>query len=154
MARRTQERTACAAYILRSPHSFINIIFLFSILCILVDMFKKPFKTQQQNLLKSSDKRKLRDNLLRNFPNIKEDELNQVLPIKEDIMMQKISGSHMLLYLVDNNPLFFDLDGRGDFYPTCMYPQSLFTPPFTSNSLFFLSSFSRHSSLPSLLSFF
>jgi hypothetical protein len=41
-------------------------------------MFKKPFKTQQQNLLKSSDKRKLRDNLLRNFPNIKEDELNQV----------------------------------------------------------------------------
>lgn len=81
-------------------------------------MFKKPFKTQQQNLLKSSDKRKLRDSLLRNFPDTKDDQLSIVLPAKEDVVMQKISGTHMLLYLVANNPIFFDLDGKGDYYPT------------------------------------
>lgn len=84
-------------------------------------MFKKPFKAQQQNLLKSSDKRKLRDNLLRNFPDIKEDDLNIVIPPKEDVMMQKVAGTHMLIYMVGNNPVFFDLDGRGDYFPTGKY---------------------------------
>ncbi len=45
-------------------------------------MFKKPFKTQQQSLLKSSDKRKLRDNIHRNFPEVPEDQLNIILPVK------------------------------------------------------------------------
>lgn len=41
-------------------------------------MFKKPFKTQKQSLVKRSDLRKIRDSIAEAFPNLTETELNEV----------------------------------------------------------------------------
>jgi hypothetical protein len=84
-------------------------------------MFKKSFKLQANNLLKSKDKRKLRDAVLKSFPRIKESDLDSILPLKEEISFHKISGTHTLLYVCLGNPVFFDVDGKGDLFPTGMW---------------------------------
>ena len=84
-------------------------------------MFKKEFKIQAQNKLKSSDKRKFRELVARNFSILKDHDttlLDTLIPPKFDVEVAKIAGSRTVIYLVEENPLFIDLDGRNDFFPT------------------------------------
>lgn len=84
-------------------------------------MWKKPFKPGKSNLIKSSEKRKLKEKLLSAFPDLSSDALDQLLPNKEDVHETKVSGSRTILYSKNDEPLFFDLEGRGEpknFFPT------------------------------------
>jgi len=82
-------------------------------------MWKKSFKTQKSNLIKSSDKRKLKEKLLSTFPGLSKESLDELISNKEDIYQLKINGSRTTIYTnKDNEPLFFDLDGRERYFPT------------------------------------
>lgn len=83
-------------------------------------MFKKTFKAQSTNKLKTSDKKKLRDTVKRVFPALKEDDLELLLPLKGDVCVSKISGTHTLIYSLDGEPLFIDTTGRNSLFPTVM----------------------------------
>ncbi len=106
-------------------------------------MFKKPFKLQSQNNLKSSEKKKLKDSLLKAYPHVTSEEFDSVLGgSKDNLALGKISGTYTLIYLLQGQPLFFDLDGRGDFYPTgigcfhCNYTSGVFLLWLTNLFLF------------------
>jgi predicted ribosome-associated RNA-binding protein Tma20 len=104
-------------------------------------MWKKDFKVQSQVLVKRSEIKKFKGSLQQAFPILQQQQqistndsnqeansvnneqvepnpLSILFPPKEDVTQVKISGSHTLIYVVKKQPLFFDLDGRGDFYPT------------------------------------
>ena len=58
-------------------------------------------------------RRKLRAEIGRQFPQFSEDELKNVIPNKEDMTVMKIythSGENVMVYLLNKNPAFFELD--------------------------------------------
>mmetsp|Transcript_43304 Transcript_43304/g.60783 ORF Transcript_43304/g.60783 Transcript_43304/m.60783 type:complete len:304 (-) Transcript_43304:72-983(-) len=81
-------------------------------------MFKKPFKVTGSNLVKRSVKRNLINQLKKEFTNLSDEEWQQLIPPKQDLTTSKISGTHTIIYSVENTPYFFDVDGRNDFYPS------------------------------------
>jgi hypothetical protein len=75
-------------------------------------------------LIKSSEKRKLKEKLLIAFPALTSESLDLLLPNKEDIHETKVTGSRTVIYSKNEEPLFLDLEGRGDsknFFPTGSY---------------------------------
>ncbi|KAJ3150086.1 Eukaryotic translation initiation factor 2D [Geranomyces michiganensis] len=86
-------------------------------------MFKKPFHAKPQSHVRSSDRRKLRAELLATFPQATEAAVNDLVPVKEakdggggDVSVSKFTshaGDQGTLYSVEGQPIFWkDLDGR------------------------------------------
>ncbi|KAJ3148912.1 Eukaryotic translation initiation factor 2D [Geranomyces variabilis] len=86
-------------------------------------MFKKPFQTKPQSHVRSSDRRKLRAELLAAFPQATENAINDLVPLKDakdggggDVSAMKLTshaGTQSTLYSVEGQPIFWkDLDGR------------------------------------------
>ena len=81
-------------------------------------MWKKTFKTRS-SLLKGSECRKFKESLVKCFPNLSIESLNELLPNKcPNFHLHKVTGTHVLIYVLNDDPLFFDRNGKGDFYPT------------------------------------
>eukprot|EP00667_Euglena_gracilis_P003909 EG_transcript_3923 len=80
-------------------------------------MFKKPFKAAFQ-VLKGKDVKALRKAAQEQFPALQDEALLQLLlPAKEDVTLHKVDA-HLLYYSVGGVPLFFDISGRLDLFPT------------------------------------
>ncbi|XP_076022212.1 eukaryotic translation initiation factor 2D [Genypterus blacodes] len=82
-------------------------------------MFAKPFRVKSNTVMKGSDRRKLRADIATAFPSLSAEQLSQLLPSKEELNVVKIyahKGDSMTLYVLQKNPLFFELDKR--LYPT------------------------------------
>ncbi|KAJ3005789.1 Eukaryotic translation initiation factor 2D [Thoreauomyces humboldtii] len=81
-------------------------------------MFKKAFHTKPQSQVRSSDRRKLRSELIAAYPNASESLVADLLPTDtgRDVTQAKLvahSGAQWTLYSVDGQPVLFrDLDGR------------------------------------------
>ncbi|TPX63855.1 hypothetical protein SpCBS45565_g06320 [Spizellomyces sp. 'palustris'] len=88
-------------------------------------MFRKPFHTKPQSHLRSSDRRKLRAELLAAYPVISEEVVADLIPTKEgkdgggEVISAKFvthGGEQGVLYVVDGQPILWkDLSG-------CIFP--------------------------------
>lgn len=79
-------------------------------------MFIKPFKTKNNTQVKSTDRRKIRQNITSAF-GVTEDALNQLFPSKCTINSIKIianNGQQGTVYTCDKRPLFFELNFDAD----------------------------------------
>ncbi|KAM6924555.1 eukaryotic translation initiation factor 2D [Xenentodon cancila] len=78
-------------------------------------MFAKPFRVKSNTVIKGSDRRKLKADLLAAFPLLSADELSELVPNKEDLNVVKIyahKGEAVTFYVLQKNPLFFELEKR------------------------------------------
>ena len=83
-------------------------------------MFKKPFKSKS-NIVKTSDRKKLKEAILRSYPALDSAALDELIPTKGDsVTSAKINGSYTIVYYVDNEPVFYDADSRNTLFPTGM----------------------------------
>ncbi|KAI8838911.1 hypothetical protein BC829DRAFT_492940 [Chytridium lagenaria] len=82
-------------------------------------MFKKPFAVRSQTTVRSSDRRKLRTEILTAFPAITETELTSIFPVKEGkdgehemtvVKFTSHSGVQGILYTIGGQPLFMRID--------------------------------------------
>ncbi|KAJ3110777.1 Eukaryotic translation initiation factor 2D [Phlyctochytrium bullatum] len=78
-------------------------------------MFKKSYQVRTQTTVRSSDRRKLRGEILNTFPSVTEEQLNEIFPSKEGkdgegemtaVKFTAHSGAQGLVYVVGNQPLF------------------------------------------------
>jgi predicted ribosome-associated RNA-binding protein Tma20/translation initiation factor 1 (eIF-1/SUI1) len=91
-------------------------------------MWKKPFKSRS-SILKTSERKKLKEALLRLYPALTAESLDALIPSKGDSVTScKVQASYTIIYSVDNEPLFFDADSRNTLYPTVYALWKL--PPF------------------------
>ncbi|KAJ3290303.1 Eukaryotic translation initiation factor 2D [Blyttiomyces sp. JEL0837] len=94
-------------------------------------MFKKPFTTKSQTTVRSSDRRKLRQEILSTFPNATDQDLNQLLPTSisssaggpDNLTVSKITPhgidqQQSLLYTYNNQPIFIKLGVDAILIPT------------------------------------
>jgi hypothetical protein len=83
-------------------------------------MWKKPWKAHKQNLIKTSDKRRFKEKIAELFPKISKEHLDLIIPPKGQITTIKVGGdSRTVIYCLDKDPIFFDIDGREkSFIPT------------------------------------
>ncbi|XP_075873543.1 eukaryotic translation initiation factor 2D-like, partial [Nelusetta ayraudi] len=82
-------------------------------------MFVRPFRVKSNTAIKGSDRRKLKADITAAFPSLSADELSNLIPNKEDLNIVKIyahKGDAVTLYLMNKNPLFFELEKQ--LYPT------------------------------------
>jgi translation initiation factor 2D len=81
-------------------------------------MFKKQIENLRLSLIKTSDKRKLKADIVKAFPSLTLDDLELIMPSKQDLYCGVASGSKQIIYLDSHKePLFFDLY-KGDLYPS------------------------------------
>ena len=84
-------------------------------------MFLKPFRVKSNTQMKGSDKKKLKATLKKHFPNLSDDDLNILLPTKDEIVVSKIytfAEESVLLYIHGKNTVFFELEKEKIFYPS------------------------------------
>ena len=84
-------------------------------------MFLKPFRVKSNTQMKGSDKKKLKATLKKHFPKLSEDDLNILLPTKDEIVVSKIytfAEESVLLYIHGKNTVFFELEKEKIFYPS------------------------------------
>jgi translation initiation factor 2D len=96
-------------------------------------MFKKPIENVRQSLIKSSQKRQLKAEIIKAFPKLTNEDLEVLMPSKQDLYSATVSGSKMVIYLsASKEPLFFDMRGSGDVFPTvyAMWILPVFLPTF------------------------
>ncbi|KAF6730454.1 Eukaryotic translation initiation factor 2D [Oryzias melastigma] len=82
-------------------------------------MFSKPFRVKSNTVIKGSDRRKLKADLLSAFPSLSPDDISELVPNKEELNVVKIyahKGEAVTLYVLQKNPLFFEVDKR--LFPT------------------------------------
>lgn len=82
-------------------------------------MFAKPFRVKSNTVIKGSDRRKLKADVSAAFPALSADELAELVPNKEELNVVKVyahKGDAVTLYVLNKNPLFFELEKR--LYPT------------------------------------
>ncbi|XP_005101830.1 eukaryotic translation initiation factor 2D [Aplysia californica] len=82
-------------------------------------MFLKPFRVKTQTSVKSSDRKKLRSDILNQYPCLTEQDVATLVPNKEEMSATKICTSgddNVLVYSVAKNPIFYDIFKR--LYPT------------------------------------
>lgn len=97
-------------------------------------MFKRSIHTKTRNVLKSSEKRKLRVDILSRYPLLSESLLNNILPAKEEIEVVKSLGhanKPVKIYFCNNEPLFFEVDGA--LFPSGLYVEIRSSLCLTSN---------------------
>ncbi|XP_035699085.1 eukaryotic translation initiation factor 2D-like [Branchiostoma floridae] len=76
-------------------------------------MFQKPFRVKSKTVIRGSDRRKLRADVGKALPSLTEDQLQELVPTKEDMSTMKIythSGRNVTVYCLGNNPVFFEMD--------------------------------------------
>jgi hypothetical protein len=80
-------------------------------------MFKKKFKVSSHSLISGKDKKKLKSDLEKFFD---KDSIEHLFSNSTDIYADKInaSGSKMIIYGIDETPLFVDSTTKGDLFPT------------------------------------
>ncbi|GAA6082406.1 eukaryotic translation initiation factor 2D, partial [Tachysurus ichikawai] len=98
-------------------------------------MFTKAFRVKSNTVIKGSDRRKLRADVSAAFPSLSAEQLNELIPNKEELNVVKIyahKGDAVTLYVLHRNPVFFQLEKQ--LYPTVYtlwrYPNLL--PAFTT----------------------
>ncbi|XP_060737840.1 eukaryotic translation initiation factor 2D [Tachysurus vachellii] len=98
-------------------------------------MFTKAFRVKSNTVIKGSDRRKLRADVSAAFPSLSAEQLNELIPNKEELNVVKIythKGDAVTLYVLHRNPVFFQLEKQ--LYPTVYtlwrYPDLL--PTFTT----------------------
>ena len=92
-------------------------------MCISGDMplFLKPFRVKSNTQMKGSDKKKLKTTLKKHFPKLTDDQLNLLLPTKDEVVVSKIftfSEESVLLYIHAKNTVFFEVEKDRMFYPS------------------------------------
>lgn len=82
-------------------------------------MFKKErdLAERSKTLLKNKEVRTLRSNILKEFPQVNDDQLNSMITNKAAVTVTKLANK-TLLYSIDDIVYFFDLNGRNNLYPT------------------------------------
>lgn len=81
-------------------------------------MWGKPFKGRS-SILKTSDRKKLKESILKSYPALTIEALDSLIPSKGDsVTSTKVQGGYTVIYCVDNEPVFFDVDSRNTLYPT------------------------------------
>ncbi|CAH1244213.1 EIF2D [Branchiostoma lanceolatum] len=76
-------------------------------------MFQKPFRVKSKTVIRGSDRRKLRADVGKALPSLTEDQLQELVPTKEDMSTMKLythAGKNVTVYCLGNNPVFFELD--------------------------------------------
>ncbi|KAH9498457.1 Eukaryotic translation initiation factor 2D [Bulinus truncatus] len=94
-----------------SAFRFIDGKFLNNSITNLSVMFLKPFRIKTQTSVKTSDRKKLRADIQRNFPSLKEDDLQKLVPLKEEMSLIKINthgDENIVVYTVGKNPILFE----------------------------------------------
>ncbi|CAG5119335.1 unnamed protein product [Candidula unifasciata] len=93
-------------------------------------MFLKPFRVKAQTSVKTSDRKKLRADILQQYPKLSEDDVTKLIPNKEEMTLTKINthgDDNIVLFSVAKNPIFYELFRK--FYPTVytmwQYPDML-----------------------------
>ena len=84
-------------------------------------MFLKPFRVKSNTQMKGSDKKKLKATLKKHFPKLSDEDLNILLPTKDEIVVSKIytfAEESVLLYIHGKNAVFFELEKEKIFYPS------------------------------------
>lgn len=84
-------------------------------------MFKKPIRVKSNNRMKGSERKRLKQTVLTQFPGLEEDKLLTILPNKEDVFVTKIetqTGVYVTCYCLNSNPLFFEVDKEKILFPT------------------------------------
>ncbi|XP_032377817.1 eukaryotic translation initiation factor 2D [Etheostoma spectabile] len=82
-------------------------------------MFVRPFRVKSNTAIKGSDRRKLKADIAAAFPSLSAEDLSELVPNKEELNVVKIyvhKGDSVTLYVLQRNPLFFELEKR--LYPT------------------------------------
>ncbi|KAJ8370933.1 hypothetical protein SKAU_G00109610 [Synaphobranchus kaupii] len=82
-------------------------------------MFAKPFRVKSNTVIKGSDRRKLKADISNAFPTLSAEDLNELVPNKEELNVVKIyahKGDSVTLYVLHKNPIFFELEKQ--LYPT------------------------------------
>ena len=78
-------------------------------------MFKKPIKVGAQNQLSGKDRKAIKNKLAAQF----DPECTEKIFTKNDkIICNKITGSKMLIYISEDEPLFVDGTGKEDYFPS------------------------------------
>lgn len=82
-------------------------------------MFAKAFRVKSNTVIKGSDRRKLRADISAAFPSLSAEDLNELIPNKEELNIVKVyahKGDAVTLYVLHKNPIFFQLDKQ--LFPT------------------------------------
>lgn len=84
-------------------------------------MFIKPFKPRNNIQLKGSDKKRLKSRILTSFPNLKDDQLSNVLSNKSTVCSVKAvthNEENIIIYTIDKQPIFFEILPKERLIPT------------------------------------
>ena len=84
-------------------------------------MFAKPFRVKSSSQMKGSDKKKLKAELKKKFPGLNDDDLSNLLPNKDEVVISKIythAGDSLLVYYHQKAPIFFELEKDKLVFPT------------------------------------
>ena len=97
----------------------IEQLIIFNITFSACKMFKKEkdMAEKSRSLLKNKEVRKLRADVLIQFPSLSEESLTETINAKSQVVAVKLS-TKSILYFVNDVPLLFDLCGRNDLYPS------------------------------------
>jgi len=99
-------------------------------------MYKKPLVVQGQNLLSKKDLKGLKAQISEQFPGLDEEVVDTLLP-EGQVKVLKLDSRSLLYVPGDDPPCFFDVEGRGDLFPTLttmwmhpyMMPELTIHPP-------------------------
>ncbi|XP_071140229.1 eukaryotic translation initiation factor 2D-like [Mytilus edulis] len=75
-------------------------------------MFHKPFKVKTQTAIKGSERKRVRNDIEKLFPNLQPADLLQIIPAKDEMTVAKIythSGESLVIYCVQKNPVFIEV---------------------------------------------
>jgi len=81
----------------------------------------KPFRVKSNTQLKGSDKKKLKAQIKAAIPKFTDDDLNTLLPTKEEIISSKVytfGGDNVILYIYKRDTVFFQIEKENQFFPT------------------------------------
>lgn len=83
-------------------------------------MFIKPFKVKRNNLLKSSDKKLVKQKIAVKYPKITDQQFEEIFPNKKNLYYIKLISFHdvpVTVYSSEKRPMFFELNDN-EIYPT------------------------------------
>ena len=87
----------------------------------IMTIFTKPFRVKSNTQMKGSDKKKLKASIKKSFPDLTDEHLNDLLPMKEEIVVSKIftfTEDSVLLYIHNKNTVFFEMEKEKQFFPS------------------------------------
>ncbi|PSN35430.1 Eukaryotic translation initiation factor 2D [Blattella germanica] len=76
-------------------------------------MFLKPFKVKSNTLLRGSERKRIKSLLMKAFPHLTENQVDEILPPKESLSVVKLithGGTLVLVYVVNKDPVVFDVE--------------------------------------------